>query len=112
MELSAGVRLAALRLVDAGLLLPATRCITVVNRYAVAPPQLARDTPVADVLHPVEIHPRVTLRNDADLPIANDVNRRIRQRLDAQVPLVQQQRLQHCARAETITNAVRRRLLL
>src|SRR5205085_12355432 len=38
MELRAVARWAALWLVDAGPLVPASRCVTVVNRYAVAPP--------------------------------------------------------------------------
>ena len=41
-----------------------------------APPQLARDVPVADVLHPVVVDLGEALRNDGDSPILHGLERR------------------------------------
>src|SRR5437879_1352121 len=77
-----------------------------------APPQLARDAPVADVLHPVEVDAGEPLGNDPDATIADGLNGWVGQRLDAQVPLVEQQRLEDGSRSLAVPDAVRIRLLL
>ena len=63
------------------------------DRNAMAPPQLARDAPIADVLHPVVIH---TLEPPGDHPNAavfNSIDRRARQRLHPHEPLLAEHRL-------------------
>src|SRR6267154_5053205 len=52
------------------------------------PPQLARDAPGLNVLHPIEIGLFPTLRDENGLPITHRVNRRLCQLLGANVPLV------------------------
>src|SRR5262249_17200826 len=73
---------------------------------AMTPPQLARDAPVANVLHPVEVDAREPLRDDPNATIAHKLERWIGERLDAQVPLIEQQWLQNGARALTVANTV------
>ena len=62
----------------------------------VAPPELARDAPVADVLHPVVVRlastPRGTIR---DAAVAHRLDRGLGQRLHADVPLLGDERLHH-----------------
>src|SRR5688572_2880791 len=53
----------------------------------VAPPYLARDTPVFDVAHPAEIIVYPSLGNDADAALLDGSDRRFRQRLDLDEPL-------------------------
>ena len=106
MQRRAATLRAAVRFVDARPDLLATGRVAVIDGDPVAPPQLARDTPVADVLHPVVVDAREALRNDADATLAHGLQRGVRQRLDAQVPLVEQQRLQHGARALAVPHLV------
>ena len=41
------------------------------HRDLVTPPELAADTPVTDVIHPVQVHLLESLRDDADVPLAD-----------------------------------------
>ena len=73
--------------------------VAVVDRQAVAPPQLARDAPGADVLHPVEVDLRLALGVEADLAALDDLDRRLRELVHAHEPLQRDQRLDALARA-------------
>ena len=61
--------------------------ITVPGRNAVAPPDLAGDAPVADVLHPLEIGVFPLERNDPGTAFPHRGNGLFRQRSDLHVPL-------------------------
>src|ERR1700756_5279540 len=69
------------------------------RRNAVAPPQLARDAPVMDVAHPLEIGATVVLRDELDLPLLDHFNRPVGQRLDLYEPLRREPRLDDAATA-------------
>src|ERR1043166_9812479 len=63
------------------------------HRDAMSPPQLARDVPVADVLHPV-LEGRVpALRNDPEPCLAIRREHRLGERLHLHEPLIAQARL-------------------
>ena len=59
------------------------------RRDGVAPPDLARDRPVADVLHPVEVDLLLVLRNDGDAAVAHRGDRRWRQPVHPHPPLLE-----------------------
>src|SRR5262249_32204791 len=59
----------------------------------VAPPQLSRDAPRPDVVHPVVVRLRPAAWNDTDLSRANRRHRFARERLDVDVPLLGDERL-------------------
>ena len=61
----------------------------------VAPPQLARDAPVVDVVHPVEIDGLVILRRETNVAIRNRSNGLVRQRLNLEEPLHRKARFHH-----------------
>ena len=69
--------------------------VAVPHRDAVAPPELARDRPVADVLHPVEVGLAPRARDDLDLAGAHRLDRGLRERLGPHVPLLGDERLHH-----------------
>jgi hypothetical protein len=54
---------------------------------AMTPPQLPRDRPVVDVLHPVEVRRFPALRGDGDVTLADRLDGRLRERLDLDEPL-------------------------
>ena len=58
------------------------------RRDLVAPPELARDAPRLDVLHPVEIGLLPARRDDRRAPLAHRGDGRLGQRLGVDVPLV------------------------
>ena len=60
----------------------------VVGRNPVSPPKLAGDTPILDVLHPVEIGFIKTLGDKLDFAGADRLNGRFRQRLHFDKPLL------------------------
>ena len=103
---------AALGLVDAGPLLAAPGGVAVVNGNAVAPPELARNAPIADVVHPIEVDPREVVGNDPDPTVADDLHGWVGQRLDLQIPLVEEQRLEYRAGARAMAHRVNIGLLL
>ena len=67
--------------------------VAVEGRDAVAPPELARDRPVVDVLHPVEVGRFPCLRQDLNRAVAHDVDGRFCERLDFHEPLPRDHRL-------------------
>ena len=76
-----------------------------------APPELARDAPVVDVLHPVEIGLLVHLRREPDGLFAVGVgldggNRLVGQRLNLDEPLRRQPRLDHGLAAVAVAHVV------
>ena len=60
-----------------------------------APPELARDAPRLDVFHPIEIGVLPVLRDELGLAVAHRGDRRLRQLLGVDVPLVGQIWLDH-----------------
>src|SRR5665647_2665241 len=77
-----------------------------------APPELARDAPGLDVFHPVEISILPILWDELGLAVAHRGNRRLRQFLGVDVPLVGQERLDHHIRAIAVWNNVTVRFYL
>src|SRR5439155_19884840 len=63
------------------------------HRDPVTPPELARDAPVAEVLHPVEVVALEALRHESRPALARGFDRRTRKRLDLHEPLLRQPRL-------------------
>ena len=63
------------------------------GRNAMSPPELARDAPVVDVVHPVQIDRAVVLRNDRDLAAFNGCRARSASGLNLDEPLRRQPRL-------------------
>ena len=64
-----------------------------IGRNAMAPPQLAADAPVADVLHPVAVRLHPTLRIEFDAAVVHRLQGGLRQRLHLHEPLVRKTRL-------------------
>ena len=58
-----------------------------------SPPELPRDAPVVDLVHPVEINLPVIIRDDANAPVFHRANGGLRQRLHLHEPLRGEQRL-------------------
>ena len=102
---------------DVGVLLPALalgRLDPAVDLLAavpdgdpVAPPQLARDAPGADVLHPLEVAPPLALGADADAAVADDLERGLGELVHAAEPLQRDQRLDPLAGAVGERDVVR-----
>src|SRR6185312_5991257 len=63
------------------------------RRNAMSPPQLARDTPVMNVAHPLEVRLGVILGNELDLASLHNFDRAIGQRLNLHEPLRREPRL-------------------
>ena len=75
-----------------------------------SPPQLARDAPVADVAHPLEIGIRPIRRNEFRPALFNSRNRRLGERLDLHKPLRRQQRFDDGVAALAMSDVVLQRL--
>ena len=75
-----------------------------------APPDLPRNAPGLDVLHPVEEGRFPLLRHEHGLALAHRRDRRLRQRLGVDVPLIGEERLEHRAGAVAVRHDVLRRL--
>ena len=73
--------------------------VAVPDRQPVPPPELARDAPGPDVLHPVEVDALVLLGDDPDPVALDDLDRGLRQLVHAAEPLQRDQRLDPLARA-------------
>ncbi len=67
--------------------------LAVVDRQAVAPPELTRDAPRPDVLHPIQIHAAVVLGQDPHTPVAHRRRSPARQLVHAHEPLQRDERL-------------------
>ena len=80
------------------------------RRDLMAPPELARDAPRLDVLHPVEIGLLPVLRHEVGLALAHRGDGVDRQRLGVDVPLVGEERLDHHVGAVAVRHHVRVRL--
>jgi hypothetical protein len=77
----------------------AAAVVTVPDRDAVPPPQLAGDAPVFDVLQPVEIDLLEAFGDDADAPVAHGLQGGFGERFDADEPLLRDHRLDDFAAA-------------
>ena len=66
------------------------------------PPQLARDAPIVDVVHPVQVNLTIVLRVDRDLAALHGLDRAPRHRLNLDEPLRRKSRLNHRATAVTL----------
>ncbi len=84
--------------------------LAVPHRDAVAPPQLAADTPVADVLHPMEPRLLEAVGNDAHRSVADHADRLFGQRLGADEPLRADARFDDRVAALAMPDAVMIRL--
>ena len=73
--------------------------VSVPDRQPMPPPQLARDTPRPDVLHPLQIAPLLPLGKDPDAIRADGLDRGSGQQLHVHEPLQRDQRLDALARA-------------
>src|ERR1019366_5836485 len=67
--------------------------LAVPRRNAMAPPQLARDAPIVNVAHPLEISLGVILGNELDLPVFDRFDGAIGERLNLHEPLRREPRL-------------------
>ncbi len=69
------------------------------------PPELPRNAPVADVVHPLEIGLRPVGGNERDAAVFHRGDRRRRQRLHLHPPLLRNQRLHHRLAAMAFADA-------
>ena len=76
------------------------------GRDPVAPPDLARDAPVADVLHPVEVGRGPRLGDDARAAVAHRGDGRLGQRLRLHEPLAREVGLDHGLAAVAVADGV------
>src|SRR6266496_601613 len=76
------------------------------DRDAVSPPDLARDTPVADVLHPVEVDARKALGREADVAILDRRDRGPGELLHRHPPLRHDERLDAAVAAHAVADGV------
>ena len=101
---------AGVGILDGGDGLAAVPGLAVPDGDAVAPPDLAADAPVADVLHPVQVGALEALRHEGDAAVAHRRDRRLGERPDVHPPLLRDDRLHHRARALRVPDRVRVRL--
>src|ERR1035437_1304566 len=73
---------------------------------AMAPPELARDAPVVDVLHPLEVSLLVHLRRKADVLLADSLFGLVGQRLNLDEPLCREARLDDRLAAVAVADIV------
>ena len=78
--------------------------VVVPGRDAVTPPQLPRDAPILNVVHPLEIGLAPVLGHELDATVLDGCDRGLGERLRAHVPLVGQQRLDDDAAAIAARN--------
>ena len=69
-----------------------------------SPPQLARNAPVIDVGHPVQIDVAEVFRDNRNLASLDGLARAVRQRLDLDEPLLRQPRLDHRTAAVALSD--------
>ena len=67
-------------------------CIAVKNRYLMTPPELAGDTPIVDVIEPIEIDTCPSFWSEMDSAFLRGFNGRFCQRLHLDEPLIRQTR--------------------
>ena len=80
--------------------------LAIPHRYPVAPPELARDAPVADALQPCLVVVTPSLRNELERAVTVRVERRAREWRHANEPLVREPRLDHGVAPVTVTHGV------
>ena len=83
---------------------------TVPGRNLVTPPELARDAPRLDVFHPLEVGLLPVLRHERGFAQTHGRNRRLRQLLGVDVPLIRQIGFDDRAGAVAVRHHVRVRL--
>ena len=76
------------------------------RRNAMTPPELARDAPVVDVAHPLEVGLRVLLRRKVDVALFDRGNCLVGQRLNLDEPLRRKPRLNHRLAAVALADGV------
>src|SRR6185437_13737398 len=76
------------------------------DRNPVSPPDLARDAPVANVLHPVEIDPCEALGREADTPLLHRGDRGRRELLHRHPPLRHDERLDAAVATDAMADRV------
>src|SRR5437867_928896 len=101
---------AAGRVLAVGPLMPARRAAE--HGDAVPPPELARDVPVPDVLHPVLVGRAPALRDEPDLAAAVSGERGLGERPHLHEPLVAEPRLHHRVAAVAVAHRMLVRLAL
>ena len=72
-----------------------------------APPKLARNAPVANILHPLEEERFAVIRHKADPPAAHGLHRLLRKGLHVHEPLHREQRFDNGAAAFTLADVQR-----
>ena len=70
-----------------------TAIVAVIGGNTMTPPQLARDTPVLNILHPVEVGLVKPLGNKLHFPVSDHLHSRFCQRLHLHEPLLTNPRL-------------------
>ena len=80
--------------------------IAVPGRDAVAPPELARDAPVADVLEPVDVRLREALRHELDAAVLDGLDSRLGKALHLDEPLLRDERLDRRMAARAVADGV------
>src|SRR5690606_31992309 len=85
---------------------------TVPDGNSMSPPELPRDVPVADVLHPVDVNALPALGKDADFTRANGFECRPGERLHAHEPLIRQARFHHSVATIAVSHGMLVRLHL
>ena len=83
-----------------------TAGIAVEHRNAVSPPELARDVPVADRLHPVDVDAFPSFREDAHAAVLHRLEGRCRERRHLHEPLVRESRLDDGVAAIAATHRI------
>ena len=68
------------------------------------PPELARNAPVVDVVHPVQINGFVVLRSKTNVAVRNRGDRFVGERLNLEEPLHRQARFHHGSTALAFAN--------
>ena len=76
------------------------------GRDAVAPPELAGDAPVVDVVHPLEIGLGPVRRDELDRAVLDDADGLVGERLDADEPLPREVRLDDVLAAVAVADGV------
>src|SRR5262249_8916138 len=77
------------------------------SRNAMSPPELARDGPVVDVTHPVQINLAVIWRGEANVALLDDFDCTVCQGLDFDEPLHGEARLDDGSAAVTLADCKR-----
>ena len=76
------------------------------SRNAVAPPQLARNTPVLQVAHPGEVHVLVVFRHELNVAVLHRLDGGLGEALHGNEPLISEQRLDDIAGAVAVGQGV------